>query len=351
MTQIVFVYGTRPEAIKIGPVSAALRRLKVEPVIIATGQHTDLLRGTPTESDLRGGKSLGLKSLDSVEGWLHHAAPILQKALPDESLVVVQGDTMSAYAGAVAASQRGLPIAHIEAGVRSFDLSDPWPEEDLRRRITRLADWHYAPTSTAWSNLAREGIPPNRIVTTGNPVVSALNRYTTVSPVAEPEPEILVTMHRREWRTKGGVVETVNAFAEAAREYWDWTIRWPVHPAIKRYFPKGAFPDNLILDAPLAYERFAPLLASCWGVITDSGGVQEEAATLGVPTAVLRHNTDRPEAVAQGIARLFDPDAVGVEQAFEWLRHPPERKPSQIYGTPEAAFLIAQHLANLARRG
>jgi UDP-N-acetylglucosamine 2-epimerase (non-hydrolysing) len=349
---LVIVWGSRPEAIKLGAVAAALNASHVPFVSLATGQHTTLLAGTPAESDLADSVSLGLKTTGETERWPALAQPVLETALQKSgaSLVVVQGDTMSAVVGARAASALGIPVAHVEAGLRSGNLDDPWPEEGYRREITQLATWHFAPTSWASSNLLGEGVSERHVFLTGNPVVSAIARYTDAQPVPIPDSTILFTMHRREWVLSGiqGVLDGLRSWAG---EHPDVNMHWPMHPGVAKQLPLGYvenLPPNVDICQPLPYRETIHLLARSLGVCTDSGGLVEEAATLGVPTAVLRHVTDRPEAVEAGVARLSPPTEEGVITALEALReHHLPRRPTDCYGTPFAADHIAAILGRL----
>lgn len=349
---LVLIWGTRPESLKLGPIAACLRSHKIPFVSLATGQHTTLLSGTPAETDLADSQSLGITATGDVMRWSDTAFPVVYEALSrlDASLVVVQGDTMSAAVGARAAQALDIPVAHVEAGVRSHDVDNPWPEERLRREITQLATYHFAPTGVAWQNLVEDGVPTDRISLTGNPIVSAIARYSDAEPVSVPELTVLFTMHRREWLLSGikGVLE---GFLESARTYPELTIVWPVHPGIAKHLPDSwvrNLPENVKLSEPLAYRPTMRLLARSLGLATDSGGLTEEAATLGVPTAVLRYSTDRPEALISGIARLFPPTTEGIIDAFKTLRDRSiPRKPQSVYGTPESASTIVKYLSVL----
>src|SRR2546430_16454580 len=231
---ILLAFGTRPEAIKLGPVAAELAAAKVAFGLLATGQHKELLVGPPAESALAAATSLGLPSEGNVMRWLARArvrARVWLREHEEFDPVVVQGDTMSALAVARAANDVGRAVVHVEAGVRSHDRANPWPEEQTRVELTELARWHYAPTPTAWANLAEEGVPSSFVVLSGNPIVSALARYTA----ARPQPagaHILVTLHRREWLLGDTVTETVTALADAARNEPRVEFLWPVHPAV-----------------------------------------------------------------------------------------------------------------------
>lgn len=353
--RLVVLYGTRPEAIKLGPCVASLRSLGVEPTLIATGQHTDLLKGTPAETDLAGSCSLNLPSNGDIGAWLEHAVPEIGRTL--ETLtpiacVIVQGDTMSAYAGALAAKKLHLPLAHVEAGLRSFRDSDPWPEEIIRKQITRRADLHFAPTATARRNLFDESIPTRAIYLTGNPIVSAIARYTGQEPVKTPENRILVTLHRREWVDHGPahVNQMLDALVDVAQAHPETEFTWPMHPNVKRIARPElrVLPINLDITAPLPYKQAISTLAHATGVITDSGGLQEEAAILGIPACVLRNASDRPESLNTGVAQLLPPRPESITEAAKLLlskRLP--RIPITDYGLPDAANKIAAILAKL----
>src|SRR2546428_12725947 len=196
--------------------------------IVCTQQHSERLKGTPAESDLCDGHSLGLLSNGNVLQWTRAAEARLRASFGElpNPVVVVQGDTMTAIAAARAAAALRLPIAHVEAGVRSHNVEEPWPEEGFRTEIAQLAAWHYAPTSTAFANLVQERVDPNRILVTGNPGVSAIARYTSAVPVAEAAtPTILVTLHRREVLPGPDVLADVGALGDIFRRF-DTTHLW-----------------------------------------------------------------------------------------------------------------------------
>lgn len=362
---IVFVAGTRPEFIKLGPVAAALKASHTPFVSVATGQHWDLLKGTPAETDLADAISLGLESHTDPLRWVACAESPIRRELKKlgPRVVVVQGDTASALAGARAAAALKIPLAHIEAGVRSGNLEEPWPEEGFRREITQLATWHYAPTPHAVENLLAEGVPKDQIVLTGNPGVSALARYAEVPQRAPAyrlvgERHILLTMHRREWLQTVDLSAFLNTLRSICR-HSRFTVIWPVHPAVTAQWPAN-FCDpsdlewlrttvvsrNFRIALPFPYRHMIDLLARAHGLATDSGGLVEEACTLGIPTAILRNANDRPEAVEAGMARQFAP--TDLEGAFAWLTQDPgPRTPSSVYGQPDAANRIASHLRSI----
>ncbi len=346
MSAILVVYGTRPEAIKLGPVVAELRALGADVRVLCTGQHTNLLAGSPAETDLADGISLGMPSHGNVLGWLARGHARIRDTilaiLP--KVVVVQGDTMSAHAGATAADALGLPVAHVEAGVRSHDMGNPWPEEALRVEITKLARLHLAPTETARKNLQSEDAQGD-VVVTGNSVVSALARYASIESAASAG-HIVVTLHRRDIQQASVLQGLVNGVRAAALEAPQARIVWPLHPAVERVYDirTAVFNiSNIDCVPPMAYTSFVELVRTARAVLTDSGGLVEEAATLGVPTVIARAANDRPEAVDVGVAVTVDPVAWGVVAGLRWAREAP-RRPTAVYGTPDAAKRIAKAL-------
>lgn len=343
----VFCVGTRPEAIKTALIVRELRARGVDVSVLVTGQHRELLQGTPS---LGAAQSLNLASDGNVLRWTTMAIPRIAAVLTPLQpigLVVVQGDTMSALAGARAANLYALTLAHIEAGLRSHNASDPWPEESIRMEIASLADWHYAPTERARENLLDEGVPADGIVVTGNPGVSTL--LSLFAPVTNVTKVICITLHRREWLLGAEVAPVCKAVVEWARSHPELDVLWPVHPALSKTFTQWSMvPKNLRLVPPMTYVAFNAVLQSALGVLTDSGGVQEDAATLGVPCVVLRNVLDRPESVEAGIARQETPTASGVYDGLQMLasRAIP-RQPTLCYGDSGSAARIATHLAGL----
>ena len=354
---LVFIAGTRPEINKIVPVMVALQAQGLHPLLLLTGQHTSLLDGTPLHA-ITHVTPLDLPSDGNIPRWLQQAEAVLDRSLQvirdacEEVVVVVQGDTMSALAGAEAAERAGIPIAHIEAGVRSHDLMEPWPEEGFRVRITQLAQWHYAPTRQAFAHLVLEGIPATKILVTGNTGISALHT-SGVTPIREPHPQIVVTLHRRELtRDRERLQAVMVALLDAFGRHPEVQVIWPLHPSIAKIpLPEMPLPVRAHVQwvAPMAAVPFLRLVAGSMGVLTDSGGLVEEAAHLGVPTAILRAQNDRPEAVTAGIARCFDPSPEGATAAVQCLMDQTiPRRPHTCYGFPDAAQHIAQHLQSLA---
>ncbi len=316
----MIIYGTRPEAVKMAPLIKAMQVSEVvEPLVVSTGQHREMMNQvnewfhiTP-HLDLnvfRDGSSLNLLSARIFT----ELDPVLEDLKPDA--VVVQGDTTTVAIAALACFHRLIPVVHLEAGLRSGDIHSPFPEEANRRLAGQVTALHLTPTAASMANLIREGVAHTSIVVTGNTVVDALN-WTVAQdvsfsdPVLEGEhaaerPMILLTTHRREnW---GEPMRRIGeAVAQIAQRYPDHLVVFPMHmnPIVRaQILPSIKGLTNVHVCEPLAYPEFVH--AQKWArlVLTDSGGVQEEAPSFGKPVLVLRDNTERPEAVAAGTVKL-----------------------------------------------
>ena len=337
--RILVVFGTRPEAIKLFPV---VRALAAEPSLTVrtcvTAQHRGLLDQVLGIADLVPDIDLDLmepgQSLDRLTArLLVGLGETMDREAPD--MVMVQGDTATAMTGALAAYYRRIPVAHVEAGLRSADIYHPWPEEVNRRIVAPIAALHLAPTDTAAAALARENVDPATIHVTGNTVIDAL-LWTQARLEAEPSLAadldellarfagkrlILVTTHRRE-NFGGGMEAIARAIARIA-DRPDVAVLFPMHPNPNVAGAMGAVLGtraNVARIAPLDYPHFVRALGACTLVLTDSGGVQEEAPAFGKPVLVMRETTERPEGVAAGTALLVgtDEDAI-VHQIFTLL--------------------------------
>jgi UDP-N-acetylglucosamine 2-epimerase (non-hydrolysing) len=318
------VFGTRPEAIKVAPLIQALAAAPwSRPVVAVTAQHRRILDqvlelfAICPNYDLdimRSGQTL----TDVTVGALDGLGPVLADADPD--LVVVQGDTTTTFAAALASFYQRVPVVHLEAGLRTGDVLSPYPEEMNRRLTSQLASLHLAPTPRARANLLAEGVDPSSVVSTGNTVIDALHwtvgrrmpyrDWELAELDTDPRPVLLVTAHRREsW---GEPMTAIGAaLADLARSEPDLLVVLPVHPnprVREALLPAVTGLDNVLVVEPLAYGEFARLLDRATIVLTDSGGVQEEAPSLGKPVLVMRDTTERPEAVAAGTARLVGTD-------------------------------------------
>ena len=321
--RIMTVYGTRPEAIKIAPVVSALREdNRFEPVLISTGQHREMLEqvnkrfGIVPDYDMalmKPGQSLNELVWRAVKGL----DSLFVKEAPD--VVISQGDTSTAMAAALAGFNRGVRVVHLEAGLRTQDIFSPFPEEANRRIISQLACLHLAPTSVARENLLRENLRAEDIVVTGNTVIDALLTASTWD-VAFEDPRletlrlsenrlVLVTTHRRE--NFEAMKQIAGAVQDLARSYPDCAFVLPLHlnPKVRdAILPEVQNFPNVIIADPLPYDQFTALMGRSYLVLTDSGGIQEEAPSLGKPVLVMRENTERPEAVVAGTVKLVGTD-------------------------------------------
>lgn len=334
---IAVFMGTRPEAIKLAPVVAGLRAAgDFRCTVVATGQHKEMFRqvaetfGFTVEADLdvmRPNQSLaGLTArlMDAIDGCLESTKP---------DMALVQGDTTTVLVASLACFYRRIPIGHVEAGLRTGNIWSPFPEEVNRRLATPLVALHFAPTEAARAALQREGISDDIISVTGNTVIDAL-RIEVAAQAAQPAlgarideelklllgddwahvPMVLITGHRRE-NFGEGIEQICNAVATLAADFPDHRFVYPVHlnpnvlVHVKRLLGSRS---NVYLIPPQGYRNFVALMARCRLVLTDSGGVQEEAPSLGKPVLVMRDTTERPEGVAAGTAMLTGPSALAI---------------------------------------
>lgn len=366
--RIVVAMGTRPEAIKLAPVVRALQNHadEFETTVLATAQHRQMLDqvfdifGIAPNVDLnvmRPNQSLG----DLTALVVGSMGPILRDFRPD--LLMVQGDTTTVLGASLAAFYERIPVAHVEAGLRSWDLYNPFPEEANRRLTGSLASIHLAPTPLSAQNLLREGIARERIVVTGNTVVDALQELMDVpfdiesSPLAEIPFEghrvLALTSHRREsWGDE--LANICHAVNELVDRIPDLVVVYPVHmnPNVREtVLGKLGGRDRIYLTEPLDYLAFLNLMRRSHLILTDSGGVQEEAPSLGKPLLVLRKLTERPEAFRAGLARVVGTRMEDIlDAALELLTDPGAyrtmTRAQNPYGDGKAAYRIVQALRN-----
>jgi UDP-N-acetylglucosamine 2-epimerase len=338
---LVVCLGTRPEIIKMAPVHRAIREAGLPVRLVHTGQHRELAEPIYRALDIAPDHSLPLERGDDsiaslAAGLLRAIDPMLAQWQP--AALLVHGDTSSAAMAALAGFWRGVPVAHVEAGLRSHQPRDPFPEELNRSLIARVAHWHFAPTPAAVANLRAEGIAPRAIYQVGNTIVEAthqaLERLDPVRPLASSRPGsklIVVTAHRREnWGAP--IRGFLRAIAVVLSAHPDLEAVWTLHgnPALARDVreahaelpPEPA--SRLHLVPPVDYLRMIALLRAAWLVLTDSGGIQEEACALRVPVLVLRHSTERPELIEAGAGRLIGTDPLRVAAEVERLWREPE---------------------------
>jgi UDP-N-acetylglucosamine 2-epimerase (non-hydrolysing) len=360
--KIMLVFGTRPEIIKLGPVIEALRCFpeQFEVVTVATGQHREMLEQALRLFGIVPDFSFDVmrpnQNLCDLTGdLLTHLKELLERQRPD--LILVQGDTTTAFCGALAAYYHKISVGHVEAGLRSGDKFNPYPEEINRTMIGAIADWHFAPTEGARENLIKEGVRTERVFVTGNTVVDALlrmrERSVLPAPVKVSSPDktktIVMTCHRRE-SFGDELLQILDAAKEIAERNPEVIIVYPLHPnpnvaGAARKVLSGM--DRVRLVEPMDYLSFLGLLESSYLILSDSGGVQEEAPSLRKPILVMRKTTERPEGIAAGIARLVGTETdVIVREAELLLRNPEEyRRRTQAvnpYGDGKSGEKIAR---------
>lgn len=351
---VLSVFGTRPEAIKMAPVVRALRG--VDARVCVTAQHRHMLDQMLELFDIRPDYDLDLMRPGQELGELMAAVlagvrDVLRDLRPD--MLVVQGDTTTTFAASLAAFYEGVPVAHVEAGLRTGNLQAPWPEELNRRLTSSIATLHFAPTTGAKENLLKEGIPVERIHVTGNTVVDALQVMIRRLDADKPELPflepgrrlVLVTAHRRE--SFGAGIETIcAAIREIACRHPDVQIVFPVHPnpQVREPVQRLLGGESVSLIEPLEYLPFVQLMRQAELLITDSGGMQEEATALGKPVLVMRDVTERPEAIAAGAAKLVGTDRERIVAAAEHFLSRSEKVPPQastVFGDGHAGERIA----------
>ena len=363
------VLGTRPEVIKLAPVIAALRSMPetFETVVCSTGQHREMLDqallALGVTPDIRlDVMQVGQTLPDLTTRLISELWAAINKTSPDR--LIVQGDTTTAFTAALVAYYEKIPVAHVEAGLRSNNRYSPFPEEVNRKAISAIADIHFAPTRVAADILAAEGVPASSIHVTGNTVVDALQsfqsrilgpeRRTLVSAeilrlAQSPTPLVVASCHRRE--SFGGDLEAIcRAIVRIARGFPSYRIIFLVHPnpAVRGSVTAllGSEPNVLLLE-PVTYPELLLLLSHARLVLTDSGGIQEEAPSFGVPVLVLRKYTERPEAVQAGLSFVVGPDEETiVNRAGELLKEKAERRATaNPFGDGRAAQRIVDVLA------
>lgn len=356
--RVCVAFGTRPEAHKMAPVVRALKALPaLEPVTLVTGQHREQLDDALRIFAIRPHFDLAVMSerqtLPELTGRIVPAAAAkLRELAPD--YVLVHGDTLTTFAVALAAYFEGIPVAHVEAGLRSHDMAQPFPEEANRRLTDVLTDLDLPPTELARRNLLAEGKHSDAMVVTGNTAVDAVRLARPLAALPRPLPDgpvVAVTMHRREnLPVMAGLAE---ALARVARAHPERTFVYPVHlnPAVREaVMPALGSVANVVLEDPWDYLGMLALLARAELVVTDSGGIQEEGAALGVPVAVLRNVTERPEGVDAGVLRLLGNDPDQVERGLSALLDDPGaleamRAGPNPYGDGRAGERVAQAVA------
>jgi UDP-N-acetylglucosamine 2-epimerase (non-hydrolysing) len=332
--KIILVFGTRPEAIKMAPLYHALKALpdEFETQLCVTAQHRQMLDQVLKVFEITPDIDLNLMKpgqdlFDVTVGVLHGMRDVLQSHKSDALLV--HGDTSTTLAAAMAGFYLGVPVGHVEAGLRTHDLQAPFPEEFNRQVVSKLTKWHFAPTAFSRQNLLAERVPVNNITVTGNTVIDALfwvlNRIDTDTRRSQAIAELLSRQLNFDWRNQrfvlmtghrrenfgDGFLQICHALKDLAARYPSVQFVYPVHLNPNVQQPVNAILadlPNVHLIAPLDYEPFVYLLKHSHIVLTDSGGIQEEAPSLGKPVLVMRDVTERPEAIEAGTVRLIGAD-------------------------------------------
>jgi UDP-N-acetylglucosamine 2-epimerase (non-hydrolysing) len=369
MKKISFIFGTRPELIKVAPLIKAFQKEAdiFNLNLISTGQHKELLNNLYKWFDFEANINLEIMQFNQSPSQV--IANILQKldlAIKDSDLIIVQGDTATAYSGAMAGFLHKIPIAHLEAGLRTDNIYNPFPEEMLRRQISQISTLNFPPTERAKENLKRENIQENVFVV-GNTVIDSLkdtinklekleehnqlnefiNLPFELNELNQNKKLVLITMHRRESLGEEHK-QVAKALKRVSQEHKDLLLIFPIHPnpAVRESIePILKDCPNIKLIEPLDYITFCFVLKKAYILITDSGGLQEEGCSLGKPTLILRKTTERPEAIEAGNAKLIGTNEENVYANFTALLkdinlYNQMSKPSNIFGTGNSAELI-----------
>lgn len=334
MKKISVIFGTRPEAIKLCPVVLALNaNPSFECKVCVTGQHREMLQQVLDVFGVKPDKDLALmRPNQTLAGLTSRAISAIDEYLAEEKpdIVMVQGDTTTVLCGALAAFYHHIPVAHVEAGLRTWNMESPWPEEANRVLTTRLAKWHFCPTENNKANLLKEGVPEKDIFVTGNTVIDALlmakEKVNANPPTIDGLPKdlmvsdarmVLITGHRRE-NFGEGFEHICTAIRNLAARFPETHFVYPVHlnPNVRE--PVGRIlghhrGKNVHLIEPQSYLPFVALMNRACLILTDSGGVQEEAPSLGKPVLVMRDTTERPEAVTAGTVKIVGTARESIE--------------------------------------
>lgn len=370
--KVITIFGTRPEAIKLLPVVQALKaHPDFEPIVCVTAQHRDMLDQVLSVFNVKPDIDLNIMRanqdlFDVTAHCLLKLREVLKAAQPD--LVLVQGDTTTCFVSALAAFYLKIPVAHVEAGLRTYNLKAPFPEEGNRSLVARIADLHFAPTKKSEAHLLQEKITPESVLVTGNTVIDTLLKIkehvlqnddvlnslpeTVQKTIRENQPYVLITGHRRE-NFGAHLEEICQALRTLANRYPHWQWIYPVHlnPNVKAPVTK-LLKDcpNIQLLPPLDYFKFVYAMLHAKLIITDSGGIQEEAPSLGKPVLITRDTTERMEAVSAGAAILVGHSAARIVTEVERLMHDPDHyvRMSRVknpYGDGNASRYIVEALA------
>ena len=362
--KVLVLFGTRPETIKLAPIIHELQTRRFRTLVVSSSQHKQLLKPFLAALNVEVDIDLGvMRRNQSPNEVCARVVARLDKILAAErpDLILVQGDTTTTLAGALAGFNRSIPVGHVEAGLRSGNLMSPFPEEMNRRLVSQMASFHFAATDANRRTLIAEGVASDKVFVTGNPVVDSLKGMTQKAACDEHverlikdtagKKRILLTTHRREsfGAALSGNLEVIRAFVE---KHDDVCVFFPVHPnpnvrAVAEEILGGH--DRIHLLAPMDYSAFLSIMKACWLIVSDSGGVQEEAPSLGKPLLILRENTERPEAIHAGVAKLVGNKPGSLARMLEknyasdtWMRS--VRQIANPFGDGHAAAKIVRVL-------
>ena len=331
MKRIMLVFGTRPEAIKMCPLIKELKsRPSFQTVVCVTGQHRQMLHQVMDAFDIEPDYDLALMKegqtlFDVTGGVLTGVREVLQKERPN--VVLVHGDTTTAFGAALACFYSHIPVGHVEAGLRTYHIDSPYPEEFNRQAVSLIARYHFAPTQSAAENLLREGKRADSVIVTGNTAIDALkttvrNDYShPILDWAADSRLVLLTAHRRE-NLGQPMPQMFRAIRRVVDEYPDVKLIYPVHmnPAVRRTAETELCGcERIRLTEPLDVTDFHNFMARSYLILTDSGGIQEEATSLGKPVLVMRDTTERPEGIAAGTLKLVGTDEDRIYREFSKL--------------------------------
>lgn len=389
MIKVLIVFGTRPEAIKMAPIVLELKKYPevIQPIVCVTGQHRNMLDQVLTLFDIRSDFDLEIMKtnqdlFDIFTNTMLGMKKVLAEIQPH--LVLVHGDTSSSTAAALSSFFFKVPVGHVEAGLRTFNRYNPWPEEMNRQMNGKISTYHFAPTQSAASHLLQEHTDPDSVFVTGNTVIDSLHLvgnkidlelkenpssiFELVDNIPSESIEkwvkgnrrmILITAHRRE-NFGSGLVNVFQAIYDLVQKYPEVDFVFPIHPnpavreSVQKVFGSNEkSPDNLFLTEPMGYLSFVFLLKYSFFVMTDSGGIQEEAPGFGKPVLVFRETTERPEAVEAGTVRLVGTDLVKIKDFVNKLIEDPTfydqmAKADNPFGDGKASYRIVDAIVKLS---
>ena len=377
MNRILIIFGTRPEAIKMAPLICALQANPAfDSRVCVTGQHREMLDqvlrlfGIEPDYDLNLMQT-GQNLASLTSGVLTGVDTVFDDFLPD--VVLVHGDTTTTLAATLGAFYRGIPVGHVEAGLRTGNMHSPWPEEMNRRVTDTLASWFFAPTMQAKDNLLREGVDPEKIIVTGNTIIDALLQMAQELEHNTARRHAIAARHPYLDATKKLILVTGHRRENFGRKFQDFCMALRIlaetHPEIQIVYPVHLNPQvqqpvrtilaglpNVYLIEPQEYLSFIFLMSHAYLILTDSGGIQEEAPSLGKPVLVTRDTTERPEAIAAGTARLIGTNTTAIVSAVELLINNQEEYASMAYahnpyGDGNASARIIETLMTLSAKG